>query len=154
MIKNEFDAGATKVIIESRESGKQGAFNNKGELNTIFLDNIINNFPLENLIVEAPNSKQQIALINVYGNNINLGNIAPNDLIEVLPTVRLGLKLIPLINIILMLELALSLGQMGQKKLENVRCRYSSGCITPSTMDNNLISSFFKFFISKNCHIN
>lgn len=115
MIKEEFRAGASKVIIESREAGKQGAFNDKGELNSDFLENINNEFPLENIIVEAPNSKQQIALVNMFGNDINLGNIAPNDLIG-LETVRLGLRSDTLQKYNSDVQVRFELGPSGAKK--------------------------------------
>jgi phosphosulfolactate synthase len=46
---------------------------------------------LEKIIWEAPLKAQQVWFIKLYGANINLGNIAPTELIA-LETLRLGLR--------------------------------------------------------------
>ena len=43
------------------------------------------------IIWEAPKKDQQIWFINSFGSNVNLGNIAPNDVIP-LECLRLGLR--------------------------------------------------------------
>jgi phosphosulfolactate synthase len=46
---------------------------------------------LENVIWEAPLKAQQAWFIKNFGSNVNLGNIAPNEIIP-LETLRLGLR--------------------------------------------------------------
>ena len=41
----------------------------------------------KNIIMEAPTKKQQTWFVNLFNQNVNLGNIAPND---VLPLETLG----------------------------------------------------------------
>ena len=47
--------------------------------------------PAEKLIFEAPTKALQTHLITEIGSDVNLGNIAPRDLISV-ETLRLGLR--------------------------------------------------------------
>ena len=46
---------------------------------------------IEDLIFEAPLKSQQVWLIKEYGTNVNLGNIAFDNIIS-LETIRLGLR--------------------------------------------------------------
>jgi phosphosulfolactate synthase len=43
------------------------------------------------VIWEAPKKEQQVWFIQLYGSNVNLGNIAPNEIIP-LETLRMGLR--------------------------------------------------------------
>jgi phosphosulfolactate synthase len=43
------------------------------------------------LLFEAPAKKQQVAFIKHFGSDVNLGNIAPDEVISV-ETLRLGLR--------------------------------------------------------------
>ena len=47
--------------------------------------------PEEKIIWEAPQKAQQVWFIKLYGANVNLGNIAPSEIIP-LETLRLGLR--------------------------------------------------------------
>ena len=90
-IKNELSAGSWKVIAEARESGNIGVFNNDGEIKAELINNITKEIIHENIIWEAPKKHQQIWFINKFGANVNLGNIAPDDVIS-LECLRLGLR--------------------------------------------------------------
>jgi len=79
------------VIAEARESGTVGVFRGSGEVRSGLVAEIIRKIPLEKIIWEAPLKAQQVWFIKLYGANINLGNIAPTELIA-LETLRLGLR--------------------------------------------------------------
>lgn len=89
-VRNCFDAGAWKVIIEGRESGTAGIYNMEG-CPRCELDEIVNEFDIDKLILEAPKAKNQIDQINCFGSNVNLGNIPPTEVL-VLESQRLGLR--------------------------------------------------------------
>lgn len=91
MMKNELEAGATKVIAEAREAGNVGIFRGTGEVRSGLVDEILTQLPAENIIWEAPQKAQQTWFVKLLGANVNLGNIAPNELIP-LETLRLGLR--------------------------------------------------------------
>lgn len=90
-MESELQAGVWKVIAEARESGTVGIFRNTGEVRTGLIAEIIRKIPLEKILWEAPIKSQQVWFIKLYGTNVNLGNIAPNELIP-LETLRLGLR--------------------------------------------------------------
>jgi phosphosulfolactate synthase len=91
MMKAELDAGSVKVIAEARESGTTGIYNEDGSINNKIISAISENVKLENVIWEAPMKSQQAWFIKNFGANVNLGNIAPNEIIS-LETLRLGLR--------------------------------------------------------------
>ncbi len=91
MMKTELDAGAWKVIAEARESGTIGIYNSDGSANTELVDDIVQNLNIENVLWEAPNKAQQVWFINLLGAEVNLGNIAPNEVVS-LEALRLGLR--------------------------------------------------------------
>jgi phosphosulfolactate synthase len=91
MMKSEMDAGSKKVIAEARESGTIGIYNDDGSVNTPLIKEISNHVKLENVIWEAPLKAQQAWFIKHFGSDVNLGNIAPNEIIP-LETLRLGLR--------------------------------------------------------------
>lgn len=91
MMEKEIQAGVWKVIAEARESGTVGVFRGTGEVRSGLVAEIIRKIPLEKIIWEAPQKAQQVWFIKLYGANINLGNIAPSELIA-LETLRLGLR--------------------------------------------------------------
>ena len=91
MIENELKAGAWKVICEARESGTVGVFRPNGEIRSGLIDEIADQISVENLIFEAPQKEQQVWFIKKFGSNVNLGNIAPAEVIP-LETLRLGLR--------------------------------------------------------------
>jgi len=91
MMKSELNAGSAKVIAEARESGTIGIYNDDGSVNTALIREISEHVKLENVIWEAPLKTQQAWFIKHFGSNVNLGNIAPNEIIP-LETLRLGLR--------------------------------------------------------------
>lgn len=91
MMKEELDAGSVKVIAEARESGTTGIYNEDGSINDIIIATIADQVKLENVIWEAPLKSQQAWFIKHFGNDVNLGNIPPNEIIP-LETLRLGLR--------------------------------------------------------------
>ena len=91
MMKAEIAAGAWKVIAEARESGTVGIFRNSGEIRSGLIEEILQHMPLDTILWEAPQKVQQVWFLTLYGHNVNLGNIAPHELIP-LETLRLGLR--------------------------------------------------------------
>ncbi len=91
MMKQELGAGSWKVIAEARESGNIGIYNQDHSANTKLIDEIVRRVKVENVIWEAPLKSQQAWFIKLLGANVNLGNIAPNEVIS-LETLRLGLR--------------------------------------------------------------
>ena len=87
----ELAAGAWKVIGEARESGTVGIFRNTGEVRSGLVAEIIRKIPINDIIWEAPQKSQQVWFLQLHGSDVNLGNIAPNEVIP-LETLRLGLR--------------------------------------------------------------
>ena len=55
------------------------------------MEEILTQIQGENIIWEAPAKAQQVYFIKLLGSNVNLGNIAPNEVIP-LETLRIGLR--------------------------------------------------------------
>lgn len=91
LMQTELDAGAWKVIGEAREGGNVGLFRSTGEVRSGLVQEILTKIPFEKIIWEAPQKAQQVWFIKLLGANVNLGNIAPNEVIP-LETIRLGLR--------------------------------------------------------------
>ena len=90
-MKTEMEAGSWKLIAEARESGTVGIYNKSGESNVDIINEISNKITPESIIWEAPLKNQQIFFIKLLGQNVNLGNIAHNEVVP-LETLRLGLR--------------------------------------------------------------
>jgi phosphosulfolactate synthase len=90
-IERDLQAGAWKVITEARESGTAGIYRADGEVRTGLIDEIAHAIDPDRLIFEAPRRKQQVWLLQKFGIECNLGNIAPSDVLS-LETLRLGLR--------------------------------------------------------------
>lgn len=92
-IKSDLDAGASKVIVEARESGKNiGVFDNKGAILKDRFDEIVSGIQNQTMIIwEAPLKSQQQELILQFGPNVNVGNIAPTEVLA-LEALRVGLR--------------------------------------------------------------
>jgi phosphosulfolactate synthase len=91
MMKTELETGAFKVIAESRESGTIGIYNSDGSVNEELICTITSNLKASDIIWEAPNGKQQVYFVKIFGANANLGNIAP-EIVFPLECLRLGLR--------------------------------------------------------------
>ncbi|MCB0736263.1 MAG: phosphosulfolactate synthase [Bacteroidetes bacterium] len=90
-MRNELNAGSWKVIAEARESGTVGIFQGSGQAKTSLIDGLLLQIGEENILWEAPMKSQQVWFINKLGTNVNLGNIAPNEVIP-LECLRMGLR--------------------------------------------------------------
>ncbi|MCY1520825.1 Phosphosulfolactate synthase [compost metagenome] len=90
-MKAEIEAGSWKVIAEARESGNVGIYRGTGEVREGLVDEILTQIPDEKIIWEAPIKEQQVWFVKLIGSNVNLGNIAPAEVIP-LETIRLGLR--------------------------------------------------------------
>jgi phosphosulfolactate synthase len=91
LMKAEIEAGSWKVIAEAREGGNVGIYRDSGEVRQGLVDEILTQIPEETIIWEAPQKAQQVWFIELIGANVNLGNIAPAEVIP-LETIRLGLR--------------------------------------------------------------
>jgi phosphosulfolactate synthase len=91
LIKAELNAGSWKVIAEAREGGNVGIYRGSGEVREGLVEEILSQVPGEKILWEAPNKAQQVWFIKLLGANVNLGNIAPNEVIP-LETLRIGLR--------------------------------------------------------------
>jgi len=90
-MKTELEAGSFKTIAEARESGTVGIFDANGGANYELISEISKHIQLESILWEAPQKSQQAWFIKHFGANVNLGNIAPTEIIP-LETLRLGLR--------------------------------------------------------------
>lgn len=91
MMVSELEAGSDKVIAEARESGTTGIYNSDGSINTSLIDKLSAEVGFDRIIWEAPLKSQQAWFIKQFGANVNLGNIAPNEIIA-LESLRNGLR--------------------------------------------------------------
>jgi len=91
LMKAELEAGSAMLIAEARESGTVGIYRGTGEVRSGLVEEILHSIPREKILWEAPQKPQQVWFIKLLDQNVNLGNIAPNDIIP-LETLRLGLR--------------------------------------------------------------
>lgn len=90
-MQTELAAGAWRVIAEARESGNIGIYNDDGTANFELILSIKKAVDPNKILWEAPLKAQQVWFIKLLGPNVNLGNIATNEIIP-LETLRLGLR--------------------------------------------------------------
>jgi phosphosulfolactate synthase len=88
---SDLAAGAALVIAEGRESGTVGLFDASGAVHGDLVDEILRAVGQETVIFETPQRAQQAWLLRRVGPNVNLGNIAHEDVIA-LETLRRGLR--------------------------------------------------------------
>jgi phosphosulfolactate synthase len=93
LIGEDVEHGAFKVIIEAREAGKGvGIFDRDGRTRIDEMENIIAGVAdADVLIWEAPLKNQQQDLILRFDPNVNLGNIAPEEILA-LEALRQGVR--------------------------------------------------------------
>jgi phosphosulfolactate synthase len=84
-------AGARWVIAEGRESGTVGLYRADGSVREDLVDLLTSRLSLEQVIFEAPQKSQQVWFIRHLGLDVNLGNVAPDEVMP-LETLRLGLR--------------------------------------------------------------
>jgi len=90
-MEKELAAGSWKLIAEARESGTVGIYDSSGKTKDNLISEILTKIKSDRIIWEAPLKNQQIFFIKLLGSNVNLGNIAPHEVIS-LETLRLGLR--------------------------------------------------------------
>jgi len=92
-VKRDLEDGAYKVVLEARESGKNVTiFNQQGNIDMEKMNRLLMSIPdREQIIWEAPLKNQQVDFITMFGPNVNLGNIAPDDVLS-LESLRNGLR--------------------------------------------------------------
>jgi len=91
LMRAELNAGATYVIAEAREAGNVGIYRGSGEVREGLVQEILTQIPEEKILWEAPQKSQQLYFIELIGCNVNLGNIAPAEVIP-LEAMRIGLR--------------------------------------------------------------
>jgi phosphosulfolactate synthase len=87
----ELSAGSLYVIAEAREAGNVGIYRGSGEVREGLVQEILTKIPAEKILWEAPQKAQQLYFLELIGCNVNLGNIAPNEVIP-LEAMRIGLR--------------------------------------------------------------
>ena len=90
-MKTELETGAWKVIAEARESGTIGIYQSDGSANRALINDIMKEISVNDVLWEAPNKAQQTMFIQLVGPNVNLGNIAPNEVVS-LEALRCGMR--------------------------------------------------------------
>ena len=91
LMRAELAAGSTYVIAEAREAGNVGIYRGTGEVREGLVQEILTQIPEEKILWEAPQKSQQLYFIELIGANVNLGNIAPNEVLP-LEAMRIGLR--------------------------------------------------------------
>lgn len=91
LMRAELNAGSAYVIAEAREAGNVGIYRGTGEVREGLVQEILTQIPAENIIWEAPQKAQQLYFLQLIGCNVNLGNIAPSEIIA-LEAMRIGLR--------------------------------------------------------------
>ncbi len=87
----DLEAGATFVVAEGRESGTVGLYNADGTPRPELIDALLSRIPAEKVIFEAPTTIQQKWFVKRLGIDVNLGNVATDEIIA-LETLRRGLR--------------------------------------------------------------
>jgi phosphosulfolactate synthase len=91
LMRAELEAGSSYVIAEAREAGNVGIYRGSGEVREGLVQEILTQIPDKKIIWEAPQKAQQLYFIELIGPNVNLGNIAPNEVLP-LEAMRIGLR--------------------------------------------------------------
>lgn len=87
----DLEAGSTWVVTEGRESGTVGLFDPDGEVRVDVAEAVVAAIGVEATVFEAPRKDQQAWLIRRFGPDVNLGNVAPGEVLA-LEALRLGLR--------------------------------------------------------------
>ena len=91
LMRAELSAGASYVIAEAREAGNVGIYRGSGEVREGLVQEILTQIPAEKILWEAPQKAQQLYFLELIGCNVNLGNIAPSEMLA-LEAMRIGLR--------------------------------------------------------------
>ena len=87
----DLDAGAAFVIAEGRESGTVGLYHPDGRVREPLVSALVARVPADRIIFEAPAPAQQKWFVRHLGIDVNLGNVATDEVIA-LETLRRGLR--------------------------------------------------------------
>lgn len=90
----DFERGAAWVIVEARESGREiGIYDQEGDVRDAFLADFERQVGalIERIVWEAPRKEQQAALVQRFGANVSLGNVAASEALA-LEALRSGLR--------------------------------------------------------------
>src|SRR5918996_32729 len=79
------------ALAEGRESGTVGLYHSDGRVREDLADTLASVVGLRWVAFEAPRAAQQAWFVRRYGSAVNLGNIAPGELLAV-ESLRLGLR--------------------------------------------------------------
>jgi phosphosulfolactate synthase len=91
-VEQDLAAGASFIVTEARESGRSGICDANGVPRFDVVEEIIGSVPdCRRLVFEAPTKELQTFFVTRVGSDVNLANVAPNDVIA-LETLRLGLR--------------------------------------------------------------
>lgn len=90
-VKSDLMAGASKVIMESRESGSVGIFDQNGKVNSALATHLFQQIDPNDIIWEAPKKEQQVWLMHQLGTDANIGNVAPEEAMS-LESLRMGVR--------------------------------------------------------------
>jgi phosphosulfolactate synthase len=91
LMRAELNAGSEYVIAEAREAGNVGIYRGSGEVREGLVQEILTQIQSEKILWEAPQKAQQLYFLELIGCNVNLGNIAPSEIIA-LEAMRIGLR--------------------------------------------------------------
>jgi len=91
LMRAELEAGSSYVIAEAREAGNVGLYRGSGEVREGLVQEILTQIPSQQIIWEAPQKAQQVYFLELLGANVNLGNIAPAEVVT-LEATRVGLR--------------------------------------------------------------
>jgi phosphosulfolactate synthase len=90
-VESDLAAGAWLVVTEGRESGTVGTYDASGAVIEEVVDAVVGVAGHERILFEAPRRDQQAWCINRFGPEVNLGNVALEDVVNV-EALRLGLR--------------------------------------------------------------
>lgn len=80
--KIDLEEGVKFIIIEGRESGMGvGLYDGNGKFDPLLIRDLVNSLPVTQIMFEAPLKNQQAQYIQLIGNQVNLGNIHPSEVV-------------------------------------------------------------------------
>lgn len=77
------EAGCDYAILEGRNTGDGGIYEVDGKLRKTLVQMIIEEVDHKRIVFEAPNTQSQSQLINLFGSNVNMGNVSLHNLLLV-----------------------------------------------------------------------
>ncbi len=89
--RRDIDNGACWLVAEGRESGTVGLYTADGLVRADLVDALESLAPAAPVVYEAPRREQQAWLVNHLGTNVNLANVAGDDVLAV-EALRRGLR--------------------------------------------------------------